>query len=99
MAHIVLTEEQLRVLSQAKGPVDVVDPAGQPVASLRPLDNLDREAIERWKRTRDTRPKSLIPSEQVQAHLRRLGEIRDAEGLDREKMHELLRRMQAGEQV
>jgi hypothetical protein len=39
----------------------------------------------------------LIPSEQVQAQLRRLEEIRQNEGLDEGKMLDLIRRMQAGE--
>lgn len=99
MSQIVLTEEQLSVLKQAKGPVEACDAAGQLVASLSLLSELDIQAIERWKRTRDNQPKRLIPSEKVKAHLNRLQEISDTEGLDREKMHDLLRRMQAGEQV
>ena len=35
MPQIVLTEEQARTLAEAQGPVEVLDPQGRPVASLR----------------------------------------------------------------
>jgi hypothetical protein len=38
-----------------------------------------------------------VPSGQVQAHLRRLEEIRQKDGLDEAKMLELLKRIRAGE--
>jgi hypothetical protein len=99
MPHIVLTEEQTRVLEQASGPVDVRDHQGRLVGSLKRLEAADVEAIEHWKRTRGLPSGRSIPSAEVQAHLRRLEEIRQTEGLDEQKMRELLRRMQAGEQV
>lgn len=34
MPHIVLTEEQARVVSEAEGVIEVRDPRGQPLASL-----------------------------------------------------------------
>jgi hypothetical protein len=37
MAHIVLTEEQERILEQAKGPVEVRDSRGRSVARVLPL--------------------------------------------------------------
>jgi hypothetical protein len=98
MPHIVLTDEQLRIVSEAGAVVEVRDSRGRTIAHLTPLDAADIEAIERWKR-RQAAPGPLIPSEQVQAHLRRLAEIRASEGLDETRMIELLRRMQAGEQV
>jgi hypothetical protein len=37
MAHIVLTEEQAQIVSQARQDVEVRDPEGRPVAFFRPL--------------------------------------------------------------
>lgn len=98
MPHIVLTDEQVRVLSESQGPVEVRDDQGRLVASLKALEPADIEAIERYKQRRATQ-KPGIPSEQVQAHFRRLEEIREKEGMDLPKALDLLRRMQAGEQV
>jgi hypothetical protein len=98
MKHIVLTSEQARVVLQAGGPLEVRDEQGRTVAHLSPLLPHDIEAIEQSKRTRGVGG-PRVPSEQVQAHLRRLGEIRQSEGLDEPKMLDLLRRLRAGEQV
>jgi hypothetical protein len=98
MPHIVLTEQQVQALAGAATVVEVRDPQGRTIAHLTPLEAADIEALERLKKRRPAKG-PLIPSEQVQAHLRRLGEIRDSEGLDEAKMLDLLRRMQAGEQV
>jgi hypothetical protein len=100
MARIILTEEQLRIVREANGPVDVVNAQGQPVASMRVLDAMDLEAIERYKRKQASGMQEPgISGEQVQAHIRRLEEIRQQEGMDLPKALELLRRMRAGEQV
>jgi hypothetical protein len=98
MSHIVLTDEQLQIVSTAGAVVAVRDGQGRTIAHLTPLATADIEAIERWKK-RGASTGPVIPSAQVQAHLRRLAEIRQSEGLDEAKMLELLRRMQAGEQV
>jgi hypothetical protein len=98
MPHIVLTEEQARILAEANGAVDVRGPDGQPVASLSLFTPQDIEALERHRRNRDKREPG-IPMTRVFAHLRRLEEIRQAEGMDEAKMKELLRRMRAGEEV
>ena len=98
MRRIVLTEEQARILAEAGGPVDVVDTQGRPVASMRLLTAADLEAIERFKRRKPS-DEPGVPSEQVQAHFRRLEEIRRHEELDLPKVLDLLRRMRAGEQV
>jgi hypothetical protein len=97
MKHIVLTPEQSQIVGEAGSSVEVRDEKGRIVARLTPLTPSEVEAIERWK----NRPRAgpSIPSAQVQAHLRRLAEIRQTEGMDEEKMLDLLRRMQAGEQV
>lgn len=98
MRHIVLTPEQLQVVLEAEKPIEVRDPQGRTVAHLAPLHPADVEAIERSKQSRNS-GESLVPSDQVQAHLRRLEEIRRQEGLDETKMLDLLRRLRAGEKV
>jgi hypothetical protein len=98
MAQIVLTDQQARILQEAKEPVEVRDPLGRIVSFLQPMDSLDAEAVARHRSTRNER-KITLPAAKVQAHLRRLEEIRQAEGMDDAKMHDLLRRMQAGEEV
>jgi hypothetical protein len=98
MSHIVLTDEQVRVLSESHGAVEARDAQGRPVASLRVLDAIDLEAIERHKQRRG-KMEPGIPAEQVEAHFRRLEEIRQEDGMDLPKALELLRRMRAGEQV
>jgi antitoxin (DNA-binding transcriptional repressor) of toxin-antitoxin stability system len=98
MKHIVLTAEQARVALEAGEPVEVRDQQGRTVAHLTPLHPADVEAIEQSKRARGTGG-PRVPSDQVQAHLQRLGEIREREGMDEAKMLDLLRRLRAGEQV
>jgi hypothetical protein len=98
MSHIVLSEDQTRVLAEATGSVEVRDNQGQLLAFLTPLGP-DLAATILECKQRHAAPGPRIPSEQVQAHLRRLEEIRQREGLDRERMLDLLRRMRAGEEV
>jgi hypothetical protein len=98
MNYITLTPEQVQIVLQSKGPIAVRDERGRTIANLTPLNPEDIEAIERFKRHRAA-GEPLIPSEQVQAHLRRLQEIRQREGMDEAKMLDLLRRMRAGEEV
>ena len=95
---MILTEEQSRLIAQVGKPVDVVDVQGRLVGVLSPLSPADLEAIAQVKRVRAA-GKPGIPSAQVQAHLRRLSEIRQKEAMDETRMLELLRRMQAGEDV
>jgi hypothetical protein len=98
MKHIILTAEQAQIVQQAKEPVEVRDDQGRTIAHLTLLDPADIELIELSKR-RLASGGPRIPSAQVQAHLRRLEEIRQSEGMDEAKMRDLLRRMRAGEQV
>jgi hypothetical protein len=98
MPQIVLTEEQARVVGASTESVEVLDPQGRIVAFLKPLDPALGEVIrECMRRLASSAPR--IPSELVQAHLRTLEEIRQREGMDRDKMLDLLRRMRAGEEV
>ncbi len=78
--------------------VEVRDEQGRTVAHLTPLHPADIEAIEQSKRARAA-GEPRVPAEQVQAHLRRLGEIRQSEGMDEAKMLNLLQRLRAGEQI
>jgi hypothetical protein len=96
MPHIVLTPEQARVVAGATENVEVRDPEGRTLALLTVLDSADAEALTRYRRNRDV-PRDAVPSAQVQAHLRKLEEIRQREGLDEAQMLDLLRRLRAGE--
>lgn len=98
MKHIILTPEQIQIVQQAGEAVEVRDEEGRTVAHLTRLDPSEIEAIELAKR-RLASDSPRVPSEQVQAHFRRLEEIRDSEGMDEAKMRDLLRRMRAGEPV
>jgi hypothetical protein len=98
MRHIVLITEQAQVVRGAKGPIEVRDEQGRTVAHLSPLLPGDLEAIEKSKRFRGAGG-PRVPSAQVQAHLRRLEEMRQGGDMDQAKMLDLLRRLRAGEQV
>ena len=98
MKHITLTPEQALVLQETTQFVEVRDEQGKTLGNLTLLTAQDRADIEQSKRVRAL-GKPGIPSEQVQAHFRRLEEIRSQEGMDEAKMLDLLHRMQAGEQV
>ncbi len=89
MPQIVLTDEQARILQEAKEAVEVRDPLGRILSFLQPMDSLDAEAVSRFRRTRD-QPRETIPAAKVQAQLRRLEEIRQGEGMDEAKMLDLL---------
>jgi hypothetical protein len=99
MPHIVLTEEQVRVLTEVGlgGQLEVRNPQGQSVASLRVFDAWDLEAIERHKHNQGKKREPGIPSARVQAFLQKLHEIAEREGIDEAKVRELLRRERAGE--
>ena len=97
MAHIILTAEQAQVALGAGKPVEVRDEKGRTVAHLTPLHPADVEAIEQSKRSRAAGG-PRVPSDQVQAHLQRLGEVRRQGAMDEAAMLDLLRRMRAGEQ-
>jgi hypothetical protein len=100
MQRIELTEEQSRILTEAKGEnVEVYDSNGQLVSFMKWLEPMDAEEVARYLRRRGLPKQPTIPSAQVQAHLRKLEEIRQREGMDEAKMREILRRLRAGEEV
>jgi hypothetical protein len=95
---IVLTDEQARILRQTQEPVELRDPQGRPLALAILFDPVEVEMIER-SREALARGEPGIPSEQVQAFLRRLHEIAETEGIDERKLKDLLRRRRAGEEI
>src|SRR5579864_3508774 len=100
MQRIQLTEEQSRILAEAKGEnVEVYDCNGQLVSFMKWLEPMDAEEVARHLRRRGLPKEPGIPSAQVQAHLRKLEEIRQREGMDEAKMRDILRRLRAGEEV
>ena len=98
MTQIVLTPEQLSVVAQSKEPIAVLDDKGQQLARIDNLSPEDRAAVEQYKRNRALNIPSR-PAAEVHAMMRRLEEIRQREGMDEAKMHDLIRRMRAGEEV
>jgi predicted phage gp36 major capsid-like protein len=98
MTRITLTEEQSRVLEEAQGPVEIRDAKGKLITHVRPLSAEDLEMIARSKESQAAGG-PLVPSAQVQAHLRRLTEIAAERELTAEEALDLVRRMRAGEQV
>ncbi len=96
MTQIVLTADQVRVLQEATTVVELRDEAGRVLAHI-PAPS-EEQILERIRRDKGAKVASF-PAEQVEARLRRLEEIRQREGMDETKMHELLRRMRAGEQA
>lgn len=98
MPHIVLTEEQARVLAESKERIKVYDNQGRLMCLMDWFGTPLEDVIAECKR-RQASGEPRIPSAQVQAHLRKLEEIRQREGMDEAKMWDLLRRMRAGKQV
>jgi hypothetical protein len=99
MSQIVLTPEQSRILAQSADPVDVLDDQGQLVSTIQRRSPADRAALEQYRRNRALNVPTR-PGAQVQEQLRKLEEIRQREGgMDEARMHDLLRRMRAGEEV
>lgn len=96
MLRIFLTDEHAHAIAASTDLVEVCDSQGRVVTFLRPVDASLTEAILECRR-RLASPDKRIPSADVQAHLRKLNEIRLREGMDRNKMLDLLRRMRAGE--
>lgn len=97
MQRIQLTEEQSRMLAEAKDNVEVYDSNGQLVSFMKWLEPMDAEEVARYLRRRGLPKQPTIPSERVQAMLRRFEEVDRTEGMTPEKMQEIVRRVKAGE--
>ena len=96
MAQIVLTADQVRILELATIAVELRDESGRVLARV-PAPS-EEQIIERIKRARSANA-PRYPAEEVENRLRWLEAIRQREGMDEAKMHELLHRMRAGEDV
>jgi hypothetical protein len=94
MPHIVLTEEQARVLQQTTLAVELRDDQGRVLARVPPPS--EEEIIERVKGNRDA-GLPRYSAQDVHSRLRKLEEISQREPLDEARARELLRRMRAEE--
>lgn len=100
MQRIQLTEEQSRILAEARGEnVEVYDSNGQLVSFMKWFEQMDAEEVARYLRRRGLPKQPGIPSARVQAMLRKFEEISRTEGMTREKMEEIVRRVKAGEAI
>ncbi len=98
MPHIVLTEEQMQVVSQAPDSVEVRDPQGRILTYFKPFAPGELEAIFRH-RLRKGSNEPGIPSARVQAMLQKAHEIDERDGMTPEKMAELLRKVHKREAI
>jgi hypothetical protein len=95
MAQLILTEEQARVVAGAQEPVQLCDPQGNIVATLKPAFTAE-DIAEAKRRLAVNGPR--YTSEQVQEHLRALQEEWDRTGgFDRDYMHAFLDKLRAGD--
>lgn len=100
MLRIQLTEEQSRILAEARGEnVEVYDSNGQLVSFMKWFEQMDAEEVARYLRRRGLPKRPTIPSERVQAMLGKFEEIDRTEGMTREKAEEIVRRVKAGEPI
>lgn len=99
MQRIQLTEEQSRILAESKDNVEVYDSNGQLVSFLKWFEPMDAEEVARYLRRRGLPKQPGIPSARVQAMLRKFEELDRTEGMTREKMEEIVRRVKAGEAI
>ncbi len=96
MSHIVLTEEQAKVLSESRDGVAVYDPEGRPLAFLKMLDpDVAAIVIECKRRLKAGGPR--VPSSRIGAMLRKLNEIDTKDTVTPEIVEEIVRRTIAGE--
>lgn len=98
MSHIVLTEEQEQILSQAQGPVEVRDSHGRLLAACTPLTPQDLEMIEKAKASIAAGGPG-VPSSRVQAMLRKLEELNQIEEIGLSRVEEIVRKVISGDPV
>jgi hypothetical protein len=95
MPELVLTEEQLAVVTQSLGPVTVRDPRGNVVGHIEPI--MTPELIAELKR-RAKSPGPWYTGEQVQARLQDLQEEWDRTGgFDEAYMRTFLQKLNASD--
>src|SRR5882724_3974458 len=98
MSELVLTEEQARVVAGSTGSVAVRDPEGRPLGLLQPLGAREVETILRLRAEGAFADDAAdVPSDRVQAMLRKFHEIDGREGVTPEQVQEILGRVHAGE--
>ena len=95
MPQIVLTDDQAELLAATNGPIEVVDAHGRVLALLQPEAKWLAEAIEEGKR-RLASPEPGIPSERVQAMLRKLNELDRQGTVTQLQVNEVVDRVLAG---
>jgi uncharacterized protein YmfQ (DUF2313 family) len=95
MPIIVLTEEQATVIASAREPVQVCDPAGKVLATIKPAFTAEELAE---ARRRVASPGPWYTSQQVQARLKALQEEWDRTGgFDEAHLREFLARLDAAD--
>jgi hypothetical protein len=95
MPSIVLNDEQVRVLTQSREPVELRDEQGNLLACL-PVWS-DDEIAEARRRLASEQKR--WPSEKIQQFLAQLTKIQQQEGMDASKLQNALSRFRAGEFV
>jgi hypothetical protein len=94
MKEIVLTDDQLRVLSENGGSTLMIDSRGHLYGVIR--RELDVEQLARVAQRRQLPKEPGIPGDRVRAHLKALeAEWERLGGFSREYMHEFLERLRA----
>jgi hypothetical protein len=96
MPHIVLSEEQARVVAGASEVIELRDEQGKVLARIAP-PALAAEIAEAKQRLASGQRR--WPSAQVQALLAALTEIRARGGIDEARMREVMERFRAGESL
>jgi hypothetical protein len=97
MTQIILTEEQTKVLDQARAKVQICDARGNVVTFVDANERVSAEEIAEAKR-RLASPQPGVPSHQVEAHLRALeAEWQRTGGFDEAYMRSFLQRLRSGQ--
>lgn len=95
MSHIVLSEEQMHVLTTATGPVELRDAHGKVLACVPPPPTSDEEIAEARRRLASDQPR--WSAGQVEGLLSRLTELRRQGNVDQARLRDILSRFRAGE--
>jgi hypothetical protein len=94
MPHIILNEEQLKVVSSSEEAVEIRDPKGNVLAHIPPrLTQAEFEEIKRRLASNQRR----FSSQQVKEHFQALEEAVTRDGMNEAQAMALLKRLQATE--
>jgi hypothetical protein len=95
MSELILSDEQAKIVAQARKPVTVRDSKGNVLGFVAPVWT---EADVTEAKRRLSSGERRIPSERVEAHLRALEEEwQRTGGFDKDYMHTFLARLRAGD--